>query len=112
MNNRKRFVEKFRFSHRGRQGMYSFVCIGMLIRLAVGPTLNVRILERDFEATIRFILSNLKGKKSHPTSLSSLNALATALETRLIHVSEPLARITWGCIQETRKIIEASPPNH
>jgi DNA polymerase sigma len=76
--------------------------------LAMGPTLRVRVLEQDFESSVRFILSNFKGRKSNPTSLSSLHSLATVLETPLTRRHESMAaRSVWGCVQEARKVIEA-----
>ena len=75
--------------------------------LAMGPTMLVRVLERDFESSVRFILSNFKGKKSNPTSLSSLHSLATVLEAKLSRPNESAARATWGCIQEARKVMDA-----
>lgn len=78
-----------------------------LYTLAMGPTLLVRVLEDDFENSVRFILSNFKGKKSNPTSLSSLNSLAQVLETSLTRPNESAARAVFGCIQEARKVVEA-----
>jgi DNA polymerase sigma len=77
-----------------------------LYTLAMGPTLHVRIREDDFESSVRFILSNFKGKKSNPTSLSSLHSLAHGLETTVTRPNESAARVTWGCIQEARKVLE------
>jgi DNA polymerase sigma len=75
--------------------------------LAMGPTLHIRVLEKDFDSSVRFILSNFKGKKSNPTSLSSLNTLAQVLETRISIPNESAARALFGCVQEARKVIEA-----
>lgn len=75
--------------------------------LAMGPTLHVRVMENDFDSSIRFILSNFKGKKSNPTSLSSLNSLAQVLETPLTCPNESAARAVWGCVQEARKVVDA-----
>ena len=75
--------------------------------LATGPGILVRVLEPDFESSVRFILSNFKGKKSNPTSLSSLHSLATVLETKVTRANESAARAAWGCIQEARKVLEA-----
>jgi DNA polymerase sigma len=76
--------------------------------LAIGPTLRVRINEEEFENSVRFVLSNFKGRKSNPTSLSSLHSLATVLETPLARRHDSsLARSAWGCIQEARKVVEA-----
>jgi len=90
--------------------------------LATGPTLNVRVRENDFEATIRFILSNFKGKKVNPTSLSSLNSLALVLENFSLtqHMSPQSAqqkldgsgRAVWGCICEARKVVDACASEH
>jgi len=90
--------------------------------LATGPTLNVRVRENDFEATIRFILSNFKGKKVNPTSLSSLNSLALVLEHFSLtpHMSPQSAqqkldgsgRAVWGCICEARKVVDACASEH
>lgn len=78
-----------------------------LYTLAMGPGILVRVLEPDFENSVRFILSNFKGKKSNPTSLSSLHSLSTVLETKITRSNESAARATWGCIQEARKVLEA-----
>jgi hypothetical protein len=85
--------------------------------LATGPTLNVRVTENDFESAIRFILSNFKGKKVNPTSLSSLNSFALVLEQFQIstnntpqsaqHKLEGAGRAVWGCICEARKVLDA-----
>lgn len=75
--------------------------------LATGPSLRVKVFEKDFEGSVRFILSNFKGKKSNPTSLSSLHSLAAVLETPITCPNESAARATWGCIQEARKVVEA-----
>lgn len=80
--------------------------------LATGPTVLVRVTEADFESSVRFILSNFKGKKSNPTSLSSLHSLATILETQISRQNESAARATWGCIQEARKVLEACAQEH
>lgn len=78
-----------------------------LYTLATGPGILVRVLEPDFESSVRFILSNFKGKKSNPTSLSSLHSLSTVLETKITRPNESAARATWGCIQEARKVLDA-----
>lgn len=79
-----------------------------LYTLAISPNLLVQIRENDFEPSIRFLLSNFKGKKSNPTSLSSMWSLAALLETPLQQPnSEPARRVTWGCLQESRKVVEA-----
>ena len=83
-----------------------------LYTLATGPTVLVRVQESDFEPSVRFILSNFKGKKSNPTSLSSLHSLAIILETHLTRPNESAARATWGCIQEARKVVEACAHEH
>ena len=83
-----------------------------LYTLASGPTILVRVLEQDFESSVRFILSNFKGKKSNPTSLSSLHSLATILETPISRPNESAARATWGCIQEARKVLDACAQEH
>jgi DNA polymerase sigma len=76
--------------------------------VAMGPTLHVRIVEQDFESSVRFILSNFKGRKSNPTSLSSLHSLAAVLETPLNRRHDPMAaRSVWGCIQEARKVLDS-----
>lgn len=76
--------------------------------LAMGPTLCVRVSERDFESSVRFILSNFKGRKSNPTSLSSLHSLSTVLETQMTRRHESMAaRSVWGCVQEARKVVDA-----
>lgn len=85
--------------------------------LATGPTLNVRVTERDFESTVRFILSNFKAKKVNPTSLSSLNSLSLVLDQfqlppshhnqRMAQQMEGAGRAVWGCICEARKVLEA-----
>lgn len=78
-----------------------------LYTLAMGPTLHIRVTERDFDSSIRFVLSNFKGKKSNPTSLSSLHSLAQVLETQISAPNESAARAVFGCIQEARKVVEA-----
>jgi len=84
--------------------------------LATGPTLNIRITEVDFEASIRFILSNFKAKKVNPTSLSSLNSFSLVLEQFQVtsnnsqntqHQLEGAGRAVWGCICEARKVLDA-----
>lgn len=87
-----------------------------LYTLATGPTLNVRVTERDFESSIRFILSNFKAKKVNPTSLSSLNSLSLVLEQfqlpptvqqqRVAQQLEGAGRGVWGCICEARKVLD------
>ncbi len=88
-----------------------------LYTLATGPTLNVRVTEKDFESSIRFILSNFKAKKVNPTSLSSLNSLALVLEQfhlpptmqqqKVAPQLESAGRGVWGCICEARKVLDA-----
>jgi DNA polymerase sigma len=75
--------------------------------LATGPAILVQVQEQDFDSSVRFILSNFKGKKSNPTSLSSLLSLAQVLETSLTVSNDSAARAVWGCIQEARKVIDA-----
>lgn len=85
--------------------------------LATGPTLNVRVTENDFESAIRFILSNFKGKKVNPTSLSSINSFALVLEQFQVSQNdippglqrqlEGAGRAVWGCICEARKVLDA-----
>lgn len=90
-----------------------------LYTLGVGPTLHVRVMEDDYEGTIRFLLSNMK-KKVNPTSLSSLHSLAQVLETTLRpppqnargrqqqqNNDHRAGRATWGCICEARKVLDA-----
>ena len=90
-----------------------------LYTLGVGPTLHVRVMEDDYEGTIRFLLSNMK-KKVNPTSLSSLHSLAQVLETTLRPPQQNArnrqqqqandhraGRATWGCICEARKVLDA-----
>lgn len=77
-----------------------------LYTLAAGPTILVQVTDQDFDSGIRFILSNFKAKKNNPTSLSSLHSLAQVLETPLTVPNESAARAVWGCIQESRKVIE------
>lgn len=72
--------------------------------LAVGPTIAVCIGDGDFTSSVRFILSNFKNRKSNPTSLSSLYSLSIVLQT-IVRTNEN--RPVWGCIQESRKVIEA-----
>lgn len=85
--------------------------------LATGPTLFVRVSEEDFESTLRFILSNFKSRKGSATSLSSLNALSTVLEQFTSAPAPPSSRraaagldgagrAAWGCICESRKVLE------
>lgn len=82
--------------------------------LATGPTLFVRVSEEDFESTLRFILSNFKSRKGSATSLSSLNALSTVLDQFAASPSSRKAtagwdgagRAAWGCICESRKVLE------
>ncbi|KAL3913252.1 MAG: hypothetical protein SGILL_006564 [Bacillariaceae sp.] len=88
-----------------------------LYTLATGPTLNVRVTENDFESSIRFILSNFKSKKVNPTSLSSLNSLSLVLEQFHVHANKPgpgaqhhlesAGRAVWGCVCESRKVLDA-----
>lgn len=88
-----------------------------LYTLATGPTLNVRVTEIDFESSIRFILSNFKGKKVNPTSLSPLNSLSLVLEQFKISPNKPMSavqhqfesasRAIWGCVCESRKVLDA-----
>lgn len=80
--------------------------------LATGPAVLVRVTEGDFDNSVRFILGNFKGKKSNPTSLSSLHSLATILETQITRGNDSAARATWGCIQEARKVLEACAQEH
>ncbi|GKY91072.1 hypothetical protein MPSEU_000080000 [Mayamaea pseudoterrestris] len=74
--------------------------------LASGPAILVQVTEQDFDNSVRFILSNFKAKKTNPTSLSSLISLAQVLEAPLTLPNESAARALWGCIQESRKVIE------
>lgn len=87
--------------------------------LGAGPTLNVTVNEPNIEPTLRFILSNFKSKKGNPTSLSSLGALSLVLEqfrpNNSSHNSRHMThqrfdgagRAAWGCICESRKVLEA-----
>jgi hypothetical protein len=105
-----------------------------LYTLATGPTLFVRVSEEDFESTMRFILSNFKSRKGSATSLSSLNALATVLEqfrpsntgknnnnnrrnnnnnnTGGGNGWDSAGRAAWGCICESRKVLEVCASEH
>ena len=81
-----------------------------LYTLAVGPTILVCVTEEDFEPTLRFILSNFKSRKGSATSLSSFNALTTALEqfrpqNRRSNL-DGAGRAAWGCVCESRKVLE------
>ena len=85
--------------------------------LATGPALNVRVREGDFESSIRFILSNFKGKKVNPTSLSSIHSFSLVLEQfqvdprrnqqQVQHQLDGAGRAVWGCICEARKVLDA-----
>jgi hypothetical protein len=81
---------------------------------------------------LRFILSNLKGKKVNPTSLSSLHALALVMEQVQVGGAAPnhqnhqqqqpppqqqpflesAGRALWGCICEARKVVDACALEH
>jgi DNA polymerase sigma len=81
--------------------------------LATGPTLYVTVSEKDFEPTLRFVLSNFKSKKGSMTSLSSLNSLATVLEQfrptdfrQNYNKWDAAGRAAWGCVCESRKVLE------
>ena len=90
--------------------------------LGTSCTLRIRILENDFESSVRFILSNFKAKKVNPTSLSLLNSLSLVLESfqitskkpaiALQHQFESAGRAVWGCVCESRKIIDACGIDH
>jgi hypothetical protein len=80
-----------------------------LYTLATGPTLYVHVTDEDTEPTLRFILSNFKSRKGTSTSLSSLHALSSVLEqfkpkSRLDW--DGAGRAAWGCVCESRKILE------
>jgi hypothetical protein len=80
-----------------------------LYTLATGPTLYVHVTDEDTEPTLRFILSNFKSRKGSSTSLSSLHALSSVLEqfnpqSRLDW--DGAGRAAWGCVCESRKILE------
>jgi hypothetical protein len=89
-----------------------------LYTLAMGPTLFVRVSDEDFEPTLRFILSNFKSRKGSATSLSSLNALATVLEqfrpdnNRRSTSWDGAGRAAWGCVCESRKVLELCASEH
>ena len=107
-----------------------------LYTLATGATLTIRVTEADFEPTLRFILSNFKSKKGSPTSLSSLNSLAAVIREFQITSSnnnnnhgggaggrylndyghgspwESAGRAAWGCICESRKVLEVCASEH
>lgn len=89
-----------------------------LYTLAMGPTLFVRVSEEDFEPTLRFILSNFKSRKGSATSLSSLNALSTVLEqfrpdtNRRSASWDGAGRAAWGCVCESRKVLELCAMEH
>lgn len=92
-----------------------------LYTLATGPTLFVRVSEEDFESTMRFILSNFKSRKGSATSLSSLNALSTVLDqfrpsnnnnNRRNNSWDSAGRAAWGCICESRKVLEVCASEH
>lgn len=95
-----------------------------LYTLATGPTMVVRVTDNDFEQTLRFILSNFKSKKGSATSLSSLNSLAVVIGQFRPHTGnkqqhygqgspwESAGRAAWGCICESRKVLEACAEEH
>ena len=106
-----------------------------LYTLAMGPTLFVRVTEDDFEPTLRFILSNFKSRKGSATSLSSLNSFSTVLEqfrpdnnpaaaTSSTYANtntanrrpgglwEGAGRAAWGCVCESRKVLELCAAEH
>ena len=82
-----------------------------LYTLATSACIRVVIRENDLEPTLRFILSNFKSRKG-TTNFSSIHSLAAVLDqyrqSRNGMNGEGAGRAAWGCICESKKIVEAS----
>ena len=82
-----------------------------LFTLATSASIRVVVREIDLEPTLRFILSNFKGKKGS-TNFSSIHSLAAVLDQYQKSdnglIGDGAGRAAWGCICESKKIVEAS----
>jgi DNA polymerase sigma len=88
------------------------------ITLATSTCIKVIVTHDDLEQTLRFILSNFKSRKgSTSASISCINSFANVLEQlqpdtkqqyrRYNNISmDGSGRATWGCICESRKIVD------
>jgi hypothetical protein len=75
------------------------------VTLATGPMLKA--VPDDSSSVLRFILSNFKGKKTN--GLSSIHSFASVMEVFAPNgESDEAGRAAWGCICETRKLVEAA----
>jgi hypothetical protein len=92
------------------------------ITLATSTCVKVVVGYDDLEQTLRFILSNFKTRKSGSTSsgISCIHSLASVLEQvqpkrnqrypqqyRNNTAMDGIGRATWGCICESRKIVDS-----
>ena len=78
--------------------------------LATGPCVKV-VPDGDYASVLRFILSNFKSKKSN--GMSSIHSFASVLELfspkeEWSNSLEEAGRAAWGCICETRKLLETA----
>ena len=83
------------------------------ITLATGPIVRVIPPPDDYSSVLRFILSNFKSGKTN--GMSALHSFGTVLEgfTFTPHHNnsrgmEEAGRAAWGCICETRKLVETA----
>lgn len=77
------------------------------ITLATGPLIRVTPGD-DYSSVLRFILSNFKSKKTN--GLSSINSLTSVLELFTPNTGglEEAGKASWGCLCETRKLVEGA----
>lgn len=88
------------------------------IQLATGPIIRVVPDDSDYASVLRFILSNLKSKKTN--GISSIHSLASVLQLFSPPTGHPQSsnwiedagRAAWGCICETRKLVEEAASNY
>jgi hypothetical protein len=81
------------------------------VTLATGTCIHVIPSDVDCSSVLRFILSNFKSKKS--AGISSMQSLASLLDSFAPNPNsqqrnwfDDAGRVAWGCICESRKVIE------
>ena len=75
------------------------------VTLATGPMVTVVPQSAEYSSVLRFLLSNFKSKK--PNLLSSIHSFGAVLELFTADgMGEEAGRACYGCICETRKVVE------
>ena len=76
------------------------------ITLATGPMIHV--IPTEYSSVLRFVLSNFKSGKNGMSAIHSFGSVLENFRGGQNSVMDEVGRATWGCICETRKLVEGA----